>query len=521
MSGKDRFEEIFGSDKIPKNFEDKLSDGSLNLMVVGGDFGLGGMGGIFGSSPLITGDEISYHQDGPKIMLPEGMSPNTARKILDRVEQEQETETTFEKSFRYRPDDGAWAAAQVIRQRYGMSIGERIDMGFFGSKPPETKTITVSLGKTMQVPWGLLSIPTLPGLEILLCSHHDDDYGRVFVIHATGPRKYKSEIEAFFVEVETYLQEHSIYRGQALRGADRLDFLDLSEFDASKVVFSNEVTDMLKGTVWSVIRHTDALREEGIPRKKAVLLHGPYGTGKTSAGQLTAQIAVENGWTFLSAGPDDDVDDVLMTARLYMPAVVFVEDIDTQASTADADEASALLDAFDGITAKGGELVVLLTTNHFERIHKGMLRPGRLDGVVEVNSLDREGVELLIRAVVNPEKLDQDIDFDAVYAAMDGFFPAFVKGATDRAVTFAIDRLDGARNYTLSTDDLVSAASSLRPQLEALNEANEGERVPTLDATLTATITSAAQTAVEGAKLQEGFGGYTLRVPALNGNGRH
>ena len=286
MSGKDRFEEIFGSDKIPKNFEDKLSDGSLNLMVVGGDFGLGGMGGIFGSSPLITGDEISYHQDGPKIMLPEGMSPNTARKILDRVEQEQETETTFEKSFRYRPDDGAWAAAQVIRQRYGMSIGERIDMGFFGSKPPETKTITVSLGKTMQVPWGLLSIPTLPGLEILLCSHHDDDYGRVFVIHATGPRKYKSEIEAFFVEVETYLQEHSIYRGQALRGADRLDFLDLSEFDASKVVFSNEVTDMLKGTVWSVIRHTDALREEGIPRKKAVLLHGPYGTGKTSAGQL-------------------------------------------------------------------------------------------------------------------------------------------------------------------------------------------------------------------------------------------
>ena len=210
-----------------------------------------------------------------------------------------------------------------------------------------------------------------------------------------------------------------------------------------------------------------------------------------------------------------------MTARLYMPAVVFVEDIDTQASTADADEASALLDAFDGITAKGGELVVLLTTNHFERIHKGMLRPGRLDGVVEVNSLDREGVELLIRAVVNPEKLDQDIDFDAVYAAMDGFFPAFVKGATDRAVTFAIDRLDGARNYTLSTDDLVSAASSLRPQLEALNEANEGERVPTLDATLTATITSAAQTAVEGAKLQEGFGGYTLRVPALNGNGRH
>ncbi len=512
-----KYEQIFGKNGPPgitPEMAQQLSAGGMVMIVGPGGAGMPGMG-----SNLITGDEIEYH-DGSKISLPNGMSPGQAYKILERLEDEQETETQFDRKFRYRPDDGAHATAQVIRARYGMSIGEAM-VSFFGSKPPETRTITVGLNETMQVPWGLISIPTLPGLEMMLCDRHPDpDYGKVFELHVTAPRKYKKEIESFFEAVEHYLRDHSIYRGKALRGANRLEFLDMSEFDSSKIVFADEVTHMLNGTVWSVIRHTAALREEGIPRKKAVLLYGPYGTGKTSAGQYTAEIAIKNGWTFLSAGPGDKIEDVLQTARLYMPAVVFVEDIDTQASSGEADEASLLLDSFDGITAKGGELVIVMTTNHFSLIHKGMLRPGRLDGVVEVNSLDRNGVERLIKAVVNPGKLDPNVDFGAVYMAMEGFFPAFVRGALDRAVTFAIDRLDGARNYMLNTQDLVGAANSLRPQLDALNAASEGERVPTLDVVLGKAITRASQEAFHGTRMEYSShgDGYEVSVPALNGN---
>ena len=508
------FGEVFGNggrQGFPAGLREQLG-AAIGVMLVGGP---GGPGGI---NPLITGDELSYH-DGDQILLPNGMLPGRARQILDRMEEEQETETQFDKKFLYRPDDGAYATAQVIKKRYGMHIGEKIDMGFFGGiKPPETRTIKIGFDESVQVPWGLISIPTLPGLEMMLCDRHPDrDYGLVFELHVTAPRKYKKEIEEFFADVEQYLKEHSIYRGKALRGADRLEFLDLSEFDPDKIVFADSVTNILKGTVWSVIRHTQTLRDEGVSRKKAVLLYGPYGTGKTSAGQLTAKIAGENGWTFLSAGPDDDIEDVLQTARLYMPAVVFVEDIDTQASSGEDDEASELLDAFDGITAKGGELVIMMTTNHFERIHKGMLRPGRLDGVVEVNGLDRHGVERLIKAVVKPGKLAIDIDYDVVHKAMDGFFPAFVRGALDRAVTFAIDRLNGQGNYVLNTEDLVGAADSLRPQLEALHAAAEGERIPTLDATLKGAFLDMARQAVHGTHVEGSA--LTLSVPALNGNG--
>lgn len=441
---------------------------------------------------IITGDEVEFH-DGVKIGLPKGMTYGKAKKVLTRLEEEAETITHFSQDFRYRPDDGAYAALQVIKAKWGMALG-KVQQTFFGTIPAEKRTINIGVGQTMQVPWGLIEIPIFDGLELYLTSHRDRDYGVIFRIHGQGPRKYQDEMQSFFDDVETYLQEHSIYRGQAIVGSDDPEFLDLENFDASKIVFSDEVTTTLNGTLFAPIRYTDAMRREGVSLKRALLLEGPYGTGKTSIGQMTAQVATRNGWTFISAKPGrDKVEDVLRTARLYQPAVVFIEDIDIESSNGEADNVTKLLEAFDGITSKGGELQVVMTTNHLDRIHKGMLRPGRLDAVVHIGALDRNGVERLVRVIVEEDKLDKGTDFDKVWDAMQGFLPAFVKESITRAVTFAIDRLGGERNYTISTEDLVSAANSLRPQLDALNGAGEGTRRPTLDTAFSNVMKSAVK----------------------------
>jgi transitional endoplasmic reticulum ATPase len=122
-----------------------------------------------------------------------------------------------------------------------------------------------------------------------------------------------------------------------------------------------------------------------------------------------------------------------------------------------------------------------MTTNHIQNIHKGMLRPGRLDAVVHIGELDRNGVERLIKAVVPWTKLEDTIDYDVVYEHMEKFLPAFVRESVTRAVTFAITRLDGKRDYTIGTEDLCNAADSLRPQLAHLDNAGEGKAAPTLD----------------------------------------
>jgi transitional endoplasmic reticulum ATPase len=448
---------------------------------------------------VISGDEVAFH-DGPKIILPNGMTYPSAYAILKRLEEEAEMVTSFDRTFRYRSDDGAYATIQVIKERYGMLLGKQTQT-FFGVLPAETRTISIGVGQTMQVPWGRIEIPIFPGLELVLCDqHHDKDYGKIFEIHAAGPRKYRDDIEEFFDAVEDFLRTKSIYRGRAIIGSDEPEFLDLSAFRADQVVFSDEATRILEGTIHAPIRYTDALRREGISLKRAVLLEGPFGTGKTSEGQIVAQIATDNGWTFISARPGrDKVEDVLRTARLYQPAVVFVEDIDGAASSGEDDDVTKMLDAFDGITAKGGELMVVMTTNHVERIHKGMLRPGRLDAVIHIGSLDASGIERLIKAVVKPGKLSENVNYVEVSESMTGFYPAFVKEAITRAVTISIGRNAGSVEYVIDTVDLVTAAQSLHAQLAQLEEAGEGVKKPALDAAFGAVMSSAMQSlAVDG-----------------------
>jgi transitional endoplasmic reticulum ATPase len=454
--------------------EDVTAEQFLAQMLQGASFG----------GKKITGDEVAFH-DGAKIILPNGMTYTAAYAILKRLEEEAEMETSFDRRFKYRSDDGAYATIQVIKERYGMLLGKKTET-FFGTIPAETRTIAIGVNQTMQVPWGRLEIPIFPGLELVLCDRHEDrDYGKIFEIHATGPRKYRDEIESFFDAVGEFLETKSIYRGRAIIGSDNPEFLDLSTFDASKIVFSEEVTASLEGTLWAPIKYTQAMRDQDVSLKRAVLAYGPFGTGKTSTGQLTAEIATANDWTFISAKPGrDKVEDVLRTARLYQPAVVFVEDIDTAVSSGEDDEVTKFLDAFDGITAKGGELMILMTTNHIESIHRGMLRPGRLDAVIEIAALDRPGVERLIKAVIPENTRDAGIDYDVVAESMEGFLPAFIREAVNRAVMFSINRLEGASDYVIATDDLVHAANSLKPQLAAMEEASEGVRRPGLNVAL-------------------------------------
>lgn len=440
---------------------------------------------------IITGEEVEFH-DGKKISLPKGMTYERAFQVLTRLKEEAETLTQFDRVYLYRPDDGAHATYHCMRARWGMALG-KITETFFGTRPAESRTIQTGYGKTMQVPWGRIEIPHLEGLEFFVLEDEHKDYGKVFKLYARGPKKHKAEVEALFDDVQEFLQSRSIYRGQALIGSDDLEFLNM-DIDMSQIVFSDKVMEELGGLLWSSLRYDDAMRAEGISLKRALLLHGPYGTGKTSIGIITAKEAVAAGWTFLSAKPGrDKVERVLQTARLYEPAVVFVEDIDNQTSNGEADAVSRLLDAFDGITSKGGELMIVLTTNHLDRIHKGMLRPGRLDAIIEIAGLDRGGCERLIKAVVPEQKLSATVDYDAVYASMDGFLPAFIRETINRAVTFAVARLEGQGSYVIDTVDLVHAAESLQPQLKALTGAGEGVKRPTLDKALEATVLTAME----------------------------
>lgn len=423
--------------------------------------------------------------EGKKLVIPSKMTMQECVDFIEKRIAEEEKRTLYERTFPYRPMDGAYCTWAALKEHFG-SVSHRSQtiQTMFGPKkaPPAMIDIPVGPGVIEQVPWGNFEIPFLPGLELELSAKHDPEYGQLFHITGHGPKKYRFEVEGIFKLIALQLEQKSIYRGQAITGKETPDFLDLSGVDPSKVTYSEEVLSQLSANVWSLIRYSDQHREEGLPLKRAVLMHGPYGTGKTLAAMLTAQESVREGWTFLYARPGkDNLEFVMQTARLYQPACVFFEDMDVIADPTDAegDDITKLLDMFDGITAKGTEIVAILTTNHVEKIHKGMTRPGRLDAIIEIGSLDGAGIERLIRSVVPLDQLDPSIDFEPIIKAMSDpetgvpdFMPAFVKEAADRTRRYALARNGGkVDELILTTEDFVHAAQGLRAHLNLMKDA--------------------------------------------------
>lgn len=414
--------------------------------------------------------------EGNKLVLPDGMTMTRAMKVLsDRIKADEE-QIGYVRDYRYRPWDGAVCAWRALKRVFGI-VSSMPSPGFFSS-PPSFRDVQTGYGSHEQVPWGYFQIPTFENTTFCTTGRIDDELGMLFRLQVEGPRKYRAAIEGIFNLVQQELETASIYRGKAFDGQEEPEFLDLSRVDPAKVVYSEDTLQQLEANVWSVLRYRTELERVGISRKRAALLYGPYGTGKTLAGFLTAREAVENAWTFIYARPGrDDVDQVLQTARLYEPCCVFFEDLDTQSNPEGGvteDKATRLLDAFDGISVKNSEIVVVLTTNHADRIHKGMLRPGRLDAVIEIADLDAKGIRKLMEVVLPEGSIDSAaIGWDEVTEAAEGMLPAYIKEAADRAFKYALARSGKVEGIKLTTSDLVGAANGLRPQLKLMDDASD------------------------------------------------
>ena len=434
------------------------------------------------------------------IAKPTPMSPAQHADIAVRAAEAENEKTEFSRSFRYRPWDGANAFQNALFKVFGTSGFGKATQSMFGSTPPQRVSIEVGPGEQINVPWGEVDFPLLHGTFILDGQY--SEFGPIFNLVFRGPKRMEGEVEGIFKLIEDELKSNSIYKGKAFNGAEMPQFLDPFAVDRANVVYAKDVERSLIGLLWHPLRYTDEARRQGISLKRSVLLGGPYGTGKSMAAMLTAQEAVQNGWTFIQCRPGkDDLDGVMKTAQLYQPAVVFYEDVDTIAQNGEPEAVQQLLDTFDGISSKGTEIVVVLTTNHVNRIHKGMLRPGRMDGVIEIGPMDAYAAARLMMGKLkgklagNPEELEKmypaptwtldmefnsegDLDPEIAAAALATLeTPAFIDEALRRILLWALARPD----FKATTQDVLDAVGSLRNQHDLYTGAGEGTVNPALD----------------------------------------
>lgn len=474
-----------------------------------------------------SGQQVARHRTPEnKVSIPEPMSLRRAAKTLVEAAEADEAQQSFTKTFKYRPWDGAAALMRVLETYFGTTgkgVGQK---SFFGEEPPQVIEIEVGFNQTIQVPWGQIAFAPLEAV-LETGATVDPELGKLFTLSITCPKKYSASVSGLFHLMEVELAERSIYRGAAIRGTEDPKFLNLSV--DNHVVYNPDVYDALETAVWGVIKEAPLLRSLGVKTDPKILLHGPYGTGKSEAGRMTAQVANENGWTFImfnsGKGGTAELEHTLQTARLLSPAVVFIEDLDIYAGDMDERQQSRMLELFDGISSKNHEVMVVMTSNKPAKFSKGMLRAGRINKMIEIGALGREATERLIRSV-NAGRLGK-VDFDTVWEATKGYEPAFIRQTFDDARQAAAIRHasdlrakdkytpEAASNFKLVTEDFVTAANLMRPQHNQHAAASETTIRPTMDAAIRDAIAAALVQDVEISDGDSGILAVTRReVPA-------
>jgi len=212
-----------------------------------------------------------------------------------------------------------------------------------------------------------------------------------------------------------------------------------------------EIVDFLK--------RTEKYKALGAKVPKGVLLVGPPGCGKTL---LAKAVAGEAGVPFFSISGSDFVEmfvgvgasrvrDLFEQAKKNAPCIVFIDEIDAVGrqrsgmSGGGNDEReqtlNQLLVEMDGFQPNSG-IIVLAATNRPDVLDKALLRPGRFDRKVVIDTPDLAGRKQILDVHVRGKPVAEEIDLKVIAKRTPGFSGADLMNLVNEAAILAARESD-------------------------------------------------------------------------------
>jgi len=221
----------------------------------------------------------------------------------------------------------------------------------------------------------------------------------------------------------------------------------------------------------------------GITPPKGILLYGPPGTGKTL---LAKAVASSTNSTFIEVVGSELVQkfigegaklvkEIFQLAKEKAPSIIFIDELDALAAkridigTSGEREVQRtfmqLLAELDGFKPLGN-VKVIGCTNRKDILDPAIMRPGRLDRLIEVPLPDKEGIAEIFKIHSKKMKIDPKADLKKIIDAMEGMSGAEIKAVCTEAGYFAIRK----NKYIVTQKDFLDAVEKVKTE-----ERTEGE----------------------------------------------
>ena len=210
----------------------------------------------------------------------------------------------------------------------------------------------------------------------------------------------------------------------------------------------------LKEAVEWPLKYPENFQRLGVKPPKGILLYGIPGTGKTL---LAKAVASESEANFISIkGPEllskwvgeseKGVREVFRKAKQTAPTVIFFDEIDSIASTRSGNDTDSgvtkrvvnqLLTEMDGLEELE-DVAIIAATNRPDIIDPGLMRPGRFDRHIKVDTPSEEARLAIFEVHTKGMPLASDVDLKKLAKSTEGYVGADIEAVCREAAMLTL-----------------------------------------------------------------------------------